>query len=604
MAVPIADEVVSRLRRFGRFEDPASGVAEEQVFIPTEGRRPIFATLVEPLDALRGIAFLLCHSFAYEQLDLFPLELAFGRLAGAAGFATVYFQARGYADSGGEFRHATPATHVRDAVAVATWTRQRTGIEALVPVGTRWGAGTALMAARQLDAPGVVLWNPAVEPGRYLDDLLRVFSRSRIAGKARSDEEPVGPDREQLGAALASGDDVDLFGYPLSPECYRDAHATHPMQTLDRAPAHALVVAVNPRAHPEAEAVGERLRVLGADVRVDQADGPGRAQFGLGASPAGKRVVTNQPLYRDVARRTVRWAVELWPRIEGPPAARVVSPPDAGPLLPAAGVQEAPVYVRNGDGWLGAVVTVPEDTGASVGVVLLASRARDRAHRNGLWVKTAGAIAADGSYVLRLDYPGVGNSTGEPQLFGVDDAPSGAVANACRFLLEHTPVRHLLLAGTCYGGRVVLETALQVPEVTDVALVAAPVSRPLSPEGRLRLKAARLLGLGGGRGNDGEPPAHWTGPHGRGIALERRFVDSLRRYLERGRVYLLYGDRDVVPDDLRRALDDLRLPPGRSEVELVHGEIDSLRSTVMQGLVQDKVAAWSRRSAELLRERA
>jgi hypothetical protein len=112
-----------------------------------------------------------------------------------------------------------------------------------------------------------------------------------------------------------------------------------------------------------------------------------------------------------------------------------------------------------------------------------------------------------------------------------------------------------------------------------------------------------VLGLGGGRGNGAEPAAHWTGPHGRGIALERNFVDSLRRFVERGRVYLLYGDRDVVPDDLRRALEGLRLPPGRAEVELVHGEIDSLRSTVMQALVRDKVTAWSRRSADLVRGR-
>jgi pimeloyl-ACP methyl ester carboxylesterase len=600
MAVPVADEVVPRLRRFARFEDPSAGVAEEQVFVPTEGR-PLFATLVTPLDALRGITFLVCHSFAYEQLDLFPLELAFARLAAASGFATMYFQARGYADSGGEFRDATPATHCRDALTAATWLRGRTGIEEVVPVGSRWGAGTALLAARELDSPGVVLWNPAVEPGRYLEDLLKVFSRSRIAGKARNDGEPVGPDREQLDAALASGDDVDLFGYPLSPECYREAHATHPIETLQRAPAHTLVMAVNPRAHPEADVVAERLRALGADARVEQAEGPGAAQFGLGASPAGKRVVTNQPLYRDVARRTVRWALETWPgAVDGSAAARV-SPVTEAEEEPA-GFQEVPVYVRNGTGWLGAVVTVPEDTGSSVGVVLLASRARDRAHRNGLWVKTAEMIAAEGSYVLRLDYPGVGNSTGEPQLFGVDDAPSGAVADACRFLLEHTPVRHLLLAGTCYGGRVVLEAALQVPEVTNVALVAAPVSRPLSAEGRLRLKAARVLHLGGGRDAGDEPAARWSGPHGRGIALDGTFVDTLRRFIDRGRVYLLYGDRDVVPDDLRRALEGLRLPPGRSEVELVHGEIDSLRSTAMQALVRDKVAAWSRRSAELLRE--
>jgi pimeloyl-ACP methyl ester carboxylesterase len=248
---------------------------------------------------------------------------------------------------------------------------------------------------------------------------------------------------------------------------------------------------------------------------------------------------------------------------------------------------------------------VPEDRESSTGVVLLASRARDRAHRNGLWVRTARTLAGDAMYVLRLDYPGVGNSTGTPRLFGQKDVPSWAVENACRYLVEQTPVRRIILAGTCYGGRVVLDAATRIPEVTAVALVVAPVLRPLSAQTRIRMRAARLLGR-----HAAPVPAPDEGARpGEGAPVMDRRVDptftgAMRRFLPRGRVYFLYGDRDHFWEELRFALDRLRLPASRYEIELVPGEIDSFRSIEMQSLTHERLTSWCRRSADAFRERA
>jgi len=342
---------------------------------------------------------------------------------------------------------------------------------------------------------------------------------------------------------------------------------------------------VNPRTDAEAAEAADRLGALGAHVRVERAEGPGREQFGIGASPAGRRVIAAQALFDDVARRTVDWASRVWPEREAPTRSRAggsavhLDPARAGTPI------EVPVYVPSRGESLGAVVTVPEDPAAETAVVLLASRARDRAHRNGLWVRTARTLAGDGMYALRLDNPGVGNSTGSPRLPGMGDLPWWAVEDACRFLLDHVPARRILLAGTCYGGRVVLEAASRIPQVEGVAVVVAPVLETPSSTSRLRLRAGSLLG----RGEPGRSPDR---------PIDRGFATALEGFLARGRAYFLYGDRDRLWPELRSALDRLRPPADRYEVELVPGEIHSFRSMSMQALTHDRLTAWCRRMTE------
>ena len=58
-----------------------------------------------------------------------------------------------------------------------------------------------------------------------------------------------------------------------------------------------------------------------------------------------------------------------------------------------------------------------------------------------------------GMYVLRLDYPGVGHSSGGSPVFDLESPPAWAMEAAARFLIEETPVERVILAGSCFGAR-------------------------------------------------------------------------------------------------------------------------------------------------------
>ncbi|HEY7659300.1 MAG TPA: hypothetical protein VIC58_01740, partial [Actinomycetota bacterium] len=316
---PEGASIVEALRACSRIELSEAGRAEEQSFLSAPDG-PVFSTLVEPLGGTRPAGFVICHSYAFEQLDLYPLEMTFARLAAAAGFPSIHVQARGTADSGGAFEEATPATQLRDTEVAAHHLRDRTGVRDIVPVGARWGAGIALALAGRVGARAVALWNPALDLRAYLDDLVKVYARSRIARKTVAPDDAADLSQEQLLDSLESGAVVDLFGYPLSRACYRDAASSaagvSPTPTLR----HALTVVVNPRTAEQAAADVGRLRRGGVDVRLEHAEGPGRARFGIGASPAGRRVVESQALFEDVARRTIAWADGIWGERAGLPS--------------------------------------------------------------------------------------------------------------------------------------------------------------------------------------------------------------------------------------------------------------------------------------------
>jgi len=308
---PPADDMLARLRSFSRMVDEDAGRSEEQQFVQTPGGR-LFTTLVEPIGARRDVGFLICHSFAFEQFELFPLELLFARRAAAAGFPTIYVQARGYGDSGGSLADATPQAHLRDALAAAAHLLARTSVGSVVPVGTRFGAAIALMATGELNAPGVALWQPALDLGAYLDALLRAFSRARVVEEGGREGSPLTrASTKLLKAVLASGQEIDLFGYPLSPAFYAEAQATRPMDSLRHPPDRALLLAVSSRANKEIGQGAARLEQMGVQVSVASSEGPGLGVFGLGL-PVSGHLATHLALFEDVARRTISWAEEAW----------------------------------------------------------------------------------------------------------------------------------------------------------------------------------------------------------------------------------------------------------------------------------------------------
>lgn len=262
---------------------------------------------------------------------------------------------------------------------------------------------------------------------------------------------------------------------------------------------------------------------------------------------------------------------------------------------------DVPVFIPTAREGVAGVVTVPASADADVAVILMAGRARDRAHRNGMWVRTAHELAARGLYALRLDYPGVGNSTGDPEVFDLEEPPAWAVRDACRFLFERTPVRRVLLAATCFGGRVALHAAPDIDEVEAIAVIASPVYAR-GPTLRTRLRAL------GNRFRRSEPQVVESSMRNRaqqqrevGPPVEQRvspaFARALTRFLRRGTAYFLYAEDDFVTAELRFALEQLRPDPTRYQLDVLPGDLHTFRSLAAQQTTIDLVVAWCERMA-------
>lgn len=261
-------------------------------------------------------------------------------------------------------------------------------------------------------------------------------------------------------------------------------------------------------------------------------------------------------------------------------------------------VDEVPLWIP-GREMLGAVVTLPSLATSDLGVVLMSGRARDRSHRNGMWARTARTIAARGMYALRLDYPGVGHSSGPPQIFDLESPPVWAMEAACRFLVEQTPVRRFLLAGSCFGARVALQAARGIENVASVAMVASPVFMRRPTLGRrLRQIPNRVFGR-----RSPPPAADNTAQQRRegNLATERRvspaFERAIRDVSARCPVYFLYGSEDFAWAELRFALDRLHIPEGSYQLDVVPGVVHSFESTDVQDLTIERLASWCSRFA-------
>jgi dienelactone hydrolase len=313
------EQIASGLSAFSRFEDETKGRMEEQSFLSTPAGR-LFATTVRPLAEQRDTAFLFCHSFAWEQYELYPLELLGARRAASDGFASMTFQARGYNDSGGDFAGVTPATHLRDAIAAAEELKRTAGVSAVVPVGVSFGSSVALRAASAIGAPAVAMWNP-IQPAAFIDGLLRGSTVAGMledadmgGGSGGGDPAPASSPRRgfrELKSALEGGETLDVFGFPVTAAFFRECHD---LDVLDASyapatPPHVLEVVVNPATGRLADALGTTLSDRGANVRIEKADGPGRREFAASV-PRGGHLATHAELFTDVVARTLAWAKE------------------------------------------------------------------------------------------------------------------------------------------------------------------------------------------------------------------------------------------------------------------------------------------------------
>jgi pimeloyl-ACP methyl ester carboxylesterase len=115
-------------------------------------------------------------------------------------------------------------------------------------------------------------------------------------------------------------------------------------------------------------------------------------------------------------------------------------------------------YVRAGGEDLLAVVTEPTAPPRGAGVaVVCGGRFGNTSGRNGVGRRLAWALAAEGFHALRLDYHGVGDSTGSIEEFVLHEPYVDDLAAALETLRGY-PVDRIGALGDCFGARTALAT--------------------------------------------------------------------------------------------------------------------------------------------------
>jgi dienelactone hydrolase len=260
-------------------------------------------------------------------------------------------------------------------------------------------------------------------------------------------------------------------------------------------------------------------------------------------------------------------------------------------------VNEHPIFVPFEGEHISAVITTPD--GVSDGLVLMLQGAggAPRSHRYRLWVRTARALADRGIASIRMDYLGIGDSTGTYRS-DMDAPPLDQATSMATLGLRWTGTERLGVVGNCIGARTALALAASMEACASVACILPSALGPvLQRQGRPNpvgaaamarrvptLKRAARRSLGAARLL---PRLHFV-DHVHGAALE---ADLL----------FVHGGNAQSRVQLQRGVAELDTTR-RAEVSFLPSEgIHGLRPLETQRFVIDSVARWM---AQSLVERA
>jgi pimeloyl-ACP methyl ester carboxylesterase len=273
-------------------------------------------------------------------------------------------------------------------------------------------------------------------------------------------------------------------------------------------------------------------------------------------------------------------------------------------------------------------VSTPLDIGA---IVLTGGGFYGSTHRNRLNVRICRELASQGFHALRLDWHGVGDSTGSVDRFHLDRPFPDDVLGASSWLVQRG-IRRTAIVGSCFGARSALAAAARIDGLEAMLLVSTPIrsgrsEAPASREQRLAeglstwavlrrgLRPSTIAGLRNRQrrrtawrfavAKVGSPVrrirstlgADDATPDARGLSwVSDDVIASLELAAARAPVALVYGDRDDFFADFTQAragrLHDVLLG-GEIEVEILPGEVHGFQSVEAQDAVLRSVQRWA-----------
>ena len=221
---------------------------------------------------------------------------------------------------------------------------------------------------------------------------------------------------------------------------------------------------------------------------------------------------------------------------------------------------EYPIFVESEGNHVAGVVTVPRATPRTL-VLLLPGGGSPRSHKFRLWTRTARMLAERGIASVRVDYPGLGQSTGS-FTSDLDHLPMPQMRAVIETVSEALDISTFAVVGNCLGARTGLAMSAELDSCVGVAcvlprtLTALVVQVGVSEQGPSMARSIRL------RSARNVP---WIGKVYRGIArthgqpLKIRFIPALDAAVRAAPVMLLYLGTEAERERLERHLVAARL---------------------------------------------
>lgn len=233
-------------------------------------------------------------------------------------------------------------------------------------------------------------------------------------------------------------------------------------------------------------------------------------------------------------------------------------------------LNEHPIFVPFGGDHIAAIVTAPDGPPRAL-VLLLPGLGAPRSHKYGLWARAARSLAERGIASVRMDYPGIGDSTGQ---LGADLRSAGldeAVAVA-RMAREALGVDVVGAVGNCLGARIALGLAGRLDGCVSVGCVLSASPKAIL-QGRGRTAPGRAIRRQGRR----TPRLRRLVKRfvlRQGIPLRYRFMPEMAGAVRSANVLLLLLAQEDARGPLEEALAATvagagREPGRRSEVRLI-----------------------------------
>ena len=154
-------------------------------------------------------------------------------------------------------------------------------------------------------------------------------------------------------------------------------------------------------------------------------------------------------------------------------------------------MREYPVFIPRGDEHVSAVIAVPDAKPRGVVLLQPGGGGAPHSHRTAMYTKIARGLASRDIASVRLDWKGVGDSTGTVA-YSFKALPIPDAVAVGRFAMDAVGSHVFGMAGNCGGARIALGSIPQIPETRSAVLIMVkPLAGPATS--RDTLKRTKLL---------------------------------------------------------------------------------------------------------------